>query len=76
MPYFLQVNEKNMTQIHKFIYVMILFLFLFLVATYTDAHDECNSDDDCKKSICLFPFVYNKCIDNICVCAGVKHLIV
>lgn len=43
---------KNMTQIVKFVYVIIIFLSLFHAARNDDYHLKCTTDYDCREGFC------------------------
>ncbi|AES65863.1 putative Late nodulin [Medicago truncatula] len=57
----------NMTNIIKFVKVMIYFLSIFLISTYFKVKLSCFEDSDCPYDMCYAGF-QPKCVNGWCDC--------
>ncbi|CAL5207686.1 unnamed protein product [Lathyrus oleraceus] len=58
-----------MTEILKFLYIMILFLFRTLTANKFNAFLKCDTELDCPPQMCYtFLKFFPKCVNHLCNC--------
>ncbi|CAJ2639373.1 unnamed protein product [Trifolium pratense] len=68
----MQLKQKNMFEIVKFIHVIFIFLSIFLVSTNVNAGYRCNSHAACVDKHCYEPKV-PRCIKTRCNCVDLRY---